>query len=121
MAYKPIKPQRTWLIINSVLAHNPAYDAIFFTTRFIDGLPEDIRDSITLHRPRDLEKCILSGLSAGKLDGFFTSVVVILLVLVRGGPRPSPSSTNTPTVARPTMEATPLDKKVADNSRAPSN
>ena len=41
--------------MNQILAHNPAYDPVFFTTRFVDDLKEDIRGMILLHRPKDLD------------------------------------------------------------------
>ncbi|KAK3150026.1 hypothetical protein QOZ80_3AG0226640 [Eleusine coracana subsp. coracana] len=42
-------------LMNQILAHNPSYDPVFFTTRFVDGLRPDIRATITLHRPKDLD------------------------------------------------------------------
>lgn len=42
-------------LMNQILSHNPAYDPVFFTTCFVDGLGEDIRAMILLHRPKDLD------------------------------------------------------------------
>lgn len=42
-------------LMNQILAQNPAYDLVFFTTRFVDGLRHDIRDMIVLHHPKDLD------------------------------------------------------------------
>jgi len=37
------------------LLYNPAYDHVFFVTRFLHGLKDEIRTAITLHRPKDVE------------------------------------------------------------------
>jgi hypothetical protein len=42
-------------LMNRILARNAAYDPMFFTTRFVDGLREDICTMILLHRPKNLD------------------------------------------------------------------
>ncbi|XP_066374840.1 uncharacterized protein [Miscanthus floridulus] len=39
----------------SLLLYNPSYDDVFFVTRFLSGLKEEIRAPIILHRPPTLE------------------------------------------------------------------
>jgi len=38
-----------------VLLYNPAYDDIFFVTRFVGGLRDDIRSALLLHWPHDVD------------------------------------------------------------------
>ena len=38
-----------------ILLYNPAYDHVFFVTRFLHGLKDEIRAVIVLHRPKDVE------------------------------------------------------------------
>ncbi|WVZ69199.1 hypothetical protein U9M48_018023 [Paspalum notatum var. saurae] len=42
-------------LAHSILLYNPAYDDVYFVTRFLSGLKEEIRAPIALHRPKDLE------------------------------------------------------------------
>lgn len=42
-------------LAHSILLYNPSYDDVFFVTRFLGGLKEEIRAPITLHRPPNLE------------------------------------------------------------------
>jgi hypothetical protein len=42
-------------LAHGVLLYNPTYDDVFFVTRFLAGLKEEIRSAITLHRPRDVD------------------------------------------------------------------
>lgn len=35
--------------------YNDAYDDTYFVTRFVDGLKEEIRSVIALHRPPDVD------------------------------------------------------------------
>ena len=37
------------------MLYNPAYDHVFFVTRFLHGLRDEIRSAIILHRPKDVE------------------------------------------------------------------
>jgi hypothetical protein len=39
---------------HGILLYNPSYDDVYFVTRFLAGLKEEIRAAITLHRPRDI-------------------------------------------------------------------
>jgi hypothetical protein len=41
-------------LAHGILLYNPAYDDIYFFTRFLAGLKDEIRTAITLHRPRDI-------------------------------------------------------------------
>lgn len=59
-------------LMHLVLSHNPAYDLVFFTTRFHDGLKDDIRAPIILHRPHNLENAYqLACLQEGVQDTRF--------------------------------------------------
>jgi hypothetical protein len=42
-------------LAHSILLYDPSYDDVFFVTRFLGGLKEEIRAPITLHRPPNLE------------------------------------------------------------------
>ena len=42
-------------LAHQILLYNPAYDHVFFVTRFLNGLRDEIRSAITLHRPKDVE------------------------------------------------------------------
>jgi hypothetical protein len=42
-------------LMHQILAHNPAIDALFFTTQFLEGLQVEIKSGVVLHRPRDLD------------------------------------------------------------------
>lgn len=41
--------------MHQLLAHNPAFDAVFFTTQFLEGLKHEIRAGVLLHQPKDLD------------------------------------------------------------------
>lgn len=56
-------------LAHSMLLYNPSYDDVFFVTRFLNGLKEEIRASIVLHRPKDLEAAsTLALLQEAELD-----------------------------------------------------
>lgn len=42
-------------LAHSILLYNPAYDDVYFVTRFLGGLKEEIRAPIALHRPPNLD------------------------------------------------------------------
>ena len=42
-------------IMHHLLAHNPAFDPVFFTTQFLEGLKHEIRVGVLLHQPKDLD------------------------------------------------------------------
>ena len=42
-------------LAHGILLYNPAFDDIYFVTRFIGGLKEEIRSAILLHRPKDVD------------------------------------------------------------------
>jgi hypothetical protein len=42
-------------LAHGVLLYNPSYDHVYFVTRFLAGLKEEIRAPIALHRPRDVD------------------------------------------------------------------
>jgi hypothetical protein len=42
-------------LAHGVLLYNPTYDDVFFVTRFLARLKEEIKRAITLHRPRDVD------------------------------------------------------------------
>jgi hypothetical protein len=42
-------------LTHSILLYNLSYDDVYFVTRFLGGLKEEIRASITLHHPPNLE------------------------------------------------------------------
>lgn len=42
-------------LAHSILLYNPSYDDVFFVTRFLRGLKEEIRVPLILHRPPNLE------------------------------------------------------------------
>lgn len=41
-------------IMHHLIAHNPAFDPVFFTTQFLEGLKQEIRVGVLLHQPKDL-------------------------------------------------------------------
>lgn len=41
-------------LAHAILLYNPAYDDTFFVTRFLEGLKEEVRSVIALHRPKDV-------------------------------------------------------------------
>jgi len=42
-------------LIDQLKAYNPTIDMIYYTTRFVDGLREDIRSVIVVQRPQNLD------------------------------------------------------------------
>lgn len=42
-------------LAHGVLLYNPTYDDVYFVTRFMTGLKEEIRAAIILHRPQDVD------------------------------------------------------------------
>jgi len=42
-------------ISHQILLYNPQYDDVFFVTRFMNGLKEEIRAPIALHRPKNVD------------------------------------------------------------------
>ncbi|KAJ1275417.1 hypothetical protein BS78_05G134100 [Paspalum vaginatum] len=42
-------------LAHSIMLYNPSYDNVYLVTQFLSGLKEEIRASIALHRPKDLE------------------------------------------------------------------
>ena len=42
-------------LAHGILLYNPSYDHVYFVTRFLSGLKEEIRASIALHRPCDVD------------------------------------------------------------------
>ena len=41
-------------LAHRILLYNPAYDDVYFVIRYLAGLKDEIRTTITLHRPRDI-------------------------------------------------------------------
>lgn len=41
-------------LAHGILLYNPAYDDVYFITRFLASLKDEIRTAITLHRPHDI-------------------------------------------------------------------
>jgi hypothetical protein len=49
--------------------YNQAYDHVFFVTRFLNGIRDEIRSVITLHCPKDVETaCALALLQETELE-----------------------------------------------------
>lgn len=42
-------------LMHQLLAHNSSFDPVFFTTQFLEGLRHEIRASVVLHQPKDLD------------------------------------------------------------------
>jgi hypothetical protein len=42
-------------LAHGILLYNPTYDDVYFVTRFLAGLKEEIRAAIALHRPQDVD------------------------------------------------------------------
>src|SRR5438128_12603570 len=40
---------------HNILLYNNSYDDVYFVTRFVGGLKEEIRAAITLHHPQDVD------------------------------------------------------------------
>jgi len=56
-------------LAHSILLYNPSYDDVFFVTRFLGGLKEEIRGPLVLHRPQTLEEAgTLALLQEAELD-----------------------------------------------------
>lgn len=56
-------------LFEQLKAYNPNPDKLYFTTRFIDGLREDIRSVVLVARPQDLDSaCTLALLQEEALD-----------------------------------------------------
>lgn len=45
-------------LIHNLLAHHSSWNSMFFVTQFVDGLKNDIRSAILLHRPQDLDTAV---------------------------------------------------------------
>ncbi|XP_073354821.1 uncharacterized protein [Aegilops tauschii subsp. strangulata] len=56
-------------LMHRLLAHNPAFDPLFFTTQFLDGLKTDIKVGVALHRPQDLDSTFSLSLLQEELMG----------------------------------------------------
>lgn len=41
--------------MHNLPAQNPAFDPMFFTTQFLDGLKSEIKTGVALHRPQELD------------------------------------------------------------------
>lgn len=58
-------------LMNRIVAHNPSYEPVFFTTKFVDRHCDDIRFMILLHRPKDLDTAYaLASLQESNRSGF---------------------------------------------------
>jgi len=42
-------------LIHQIKAHDPRFDPMLVTKRFIDGLNHDIKSVVMIHKPRDLD------------------------------------------------------------------
>lgn len=42
-------------IMHQLLAHNPSFNPVFFTTQFLEGLKHEIHAGVVLHQPKDLD------------------------------------------------------------------
>lgn len=42
-------------LMHHILAHNPAFDSVYFTTQFLEGRRSEIRAGVVLHQPKDLD------------------------------------------------------------------
>uniref|UniRef100_A0A0A9G9I5 Reverse transcriptase domain-containing protein n=1 Tax=Arundo donax TaxID=35708 RepID=A0A0A9G9I5_ARUDO len=57
-------------LMEQLLSYSEAVDPMYFVTRFIDGLRDDIRHVVLVHRPRNLDTTIsLAGLQEKANDG----------------------------------------------------
>jgi hypothetical protein len=43
------------ILIDKLKAYNPNIHMLYYTTRFVDGLREDIRDVVVAQRPQNLD------------------------------------------------------------------
>ena len=56
-------------IMHQLLAHNPTFDHVFFTTQFLEGLRQEIRICVVLHQPKDLDSAFsLASLQEEMMD-----------------------------------------------------
>lgn len=56
-------------LAHSILLYNPGYDDVYFVTKFLGGLKEEIRVPLTLHRPKNLvEASTLALLQESELE-----------------------------------------------------
>jgi hypothetical protein len=42
-------------LAHGIILYNPAFDDTYLVTYFLEGLKEEIRAAITLHRPKDVD------------------------------------------------------------------
>lgn len=42
-------------LMHQILAHNPGFDPVYFTTQFLEGLRHEIRAGVMLHQPKTLD------------------------------------------------------------------
>ena len=56
-------------IMHHLLVHNPAFDTVFFTTQFLEGLKHEIHVGVLLHQPKDLDSaCSVASLQEQVLE-----------------------------------------------------
>ena len=56
-------------LVDSLAAYDSGMDSLYFTTRFVDGLKDDIKASILVQRPLDLDTaCVLAKLQEEVTD-----------------------------------------------------
>ena len=53
-------------LVHQMLAHDPTIASSVICNRFIDGLHDDIRDVVIVHRPQDLDTASSFGSFAGR-------------------------------------------------------
>jgi hypothetical protein len=51
--------ERFFQLIDQLHAYNPHDDPLYYTTRFIDGLRDDIKSVVIVQRPRDLDTTVV--------------------------------------------------------------
>lgn len=51
--------ERFFQLIDQLHAYNPHDDPLYYTTRFIDGLRDDIKSVVIVQRPRDLDTAVV--------------------------------------------------------------
>lgn len=56
-------------LMHHLLAHNPSFDPLFFTTQFLDGLKHEIKSGVALYRPQELDTAFSLALLQEELLG----------------------------------------------------
>lgn len=111
-------------LVFNLTAHHPSWDPLFFVTQFVEGLRNDIKSVVLLHRPKDLDTaaslaCLqeeILEMGRRREPGRPEASASLRNASRQGWPIPPPP----PTKARLPMMSRTDDRRGAETSRAPS-